>query len=290
MDYKLELSKFHLYIDVEKFEDFEKSLPKDYDESKIEESARLNAEQRNALPDSDFAVVVRVKNKKTGKMRKIRMFPIHDKAHVKNALERLGQPASKAILAKLGISIEAVKAKILRKAKPEKKVEPKVKKIEKKVEVKAEKKVEVKKDKVKVEKVKDTLSDAKKHDLEVYALKDKIAKYAKGIRKLAARIRSNKKELEVVKAEKEKEVKFYKENAKKIHDRKKELGNFAKDLSDEDIINEDKFEKAQLKKQVAEAQTIEIASENVKDKVTGVNEYTDIKKRIDKSAFPEVKG
>ncbi|KKK52313.1 hypothetical protein LCGC14_3106180, partial [marine sediment metagenome] len=64
-----------------------------------------------------------------------------------------------------------------------------VKKIKKKVEVKAEKKVEVKKDKVK-----DTLSDAKKHDLEVYALKDKIAKYAKGIRKLDRKImKKNKK-------------------------------------------------------------------------------------------------
>jgi len=116
MDCKLELSKFHRYVDVEKFEDFEKSLPKDYveingyiepdrPEADLIVSARLTYQQRKALPDSDFAVVVRVKDKRTGKMRKIRMFPINDKAHVRNALARLGQPAPQATLRRLGVSL-----------------------------------------------------------------------------------------------------------------------------------------------------------------------------------------
>lgn len=318
MDYKLELSRFHRYVD--NLEEFERYIAKDYDESKdgsvlpetavIEQSARLTTEQRNALPDSDFAVVVRVKNKRTGEMRKIRMFPIHDKAHVRNALARLGQPAPQATLRKLGVSIETVKAKILRKARQLKmtqllerykkaKVEPKkanvkkVEKVDKKVEPK--KKIEAKKEpekkvEVKVEKAKDTISDAQKHTLALYALEDKIAKYALGIRKLVSKVRSTNKKLETVKAEKEDKIKFYKENAKKIHDRKVELADFAKDLSDEDIVNEDKFEKAQLKKQVAESKTIETASENVGDKTTKADEYTEYRKQINASAFPEVKG
>lgn len=295
MDYKLELSKFHRYVDVEKFEDFEKSLPKDYDESKdgsvipesaaIEQSARLTTKQRNALPDSDFAVVVRVKNKKTGKMRKIRMFPIHDEAHVRNALARLGQPASQATLKKLGVSIESVKNKIMKRARKLNMKLAESKKIT--VEPKKIKKVEVKKTEPKVEKSKDTISETQKQDLKLHALEDKLVKYAVGIRKLVSKVRSAKKDLVIVKSDKEKKVKFYKENAKKIYDRQKELGNFAKDLSDEDIINDDKYEKAQLKKQVDEGKKIETASETVGDKNTKKDEYAKIRKEIDKNAFPQ---
>jgi len=344
MDCKLELSKFHRY--VENFEDFEKSLPKDYvkingyiepdrPEADLIVSARLTTEQRNALPDSDFAVVVRVKNKRTGKMRKIRMFPIHDKTHVRNALARLGQPAPQATLKKLGVSIEVTRKKILRKARQLKmtqlleryknasKVKPKkVKKVEpKKAEkfdcscVKCGHKVtstehcvnlkcpkcggqmrrasrpgngkpeEKKKAKKKVDK-----AETQKRDLILYALEDKIVKYASGIRKLASKIRSTNKELKTAKVEKEDKIKFYKENAKKIHGRRIELGDFAKDLSDEDIVNNDKYEKAQLEKQLSEAKTIETATENVGDKVTKVDGYAKIRKEINKNAFPKVKG
>lgn len=87
------------------------------DLGKVEETAQLTTKERNALPDNMFAVVVTVKNKKTGKPRKIRMFPINDEAHVRNALARLGQPAPQATLKRLGVSVEAVRAKILRRAK-----------------------------------------------------------------------------------------------------------------------------------------------------------------------------
>ena len=293
MDCKLELSKFHRY--VENFDDFEKSLPKDYDKETAGKSARLTTEQRNALPDSDFAVMIRVKDKKTGKMRKIRMFPIHDTAHVRNALTRLEQLAPKTTLARLDVSVEAVKAKILRKARqlvtkaevqePKPEPKPEVKKVEKKLKVKV---IEKPEKKVEKEKAKDT--NAQEDDLELYALEDKVAKYANGIRKLASKVRSTNKELETVKAEKAGKIKFYKENAKKIHDRKVELGDFGKDLSDEDITNDDKFEKAQLEKQLAENKNIETASEKVRGKTTKTDNYAKIRKQINKNAFPSKKG
>ena len=50
-------------------------------------------------------------------MRKIRKYPIHDEAHVRNALSRLGQEAPKATLKKLGVSIDSVLKKVLKRAK-----------------------------------------------------------------------------------------------------------------------------------------------------------------------------
>ena len=61
-------------------------LVSDYEEGdQIEEAKKLTPEQRNALPDEDFALI----QKKDGK--KVRRFPIHDEAHVRNALARLSQ-------------------------------------------------------------------------------------------------------------------------------------------------------------------------------------------------------
>lgn len=45
--------------------------------------AKLNAAARNALPDSDFAVVKVVDGKK------VRKFPINDPAHARDALARV---------------------------------------------------------------------------------------------------------------------------------------------------------------------------------------------------------
>jgi hypothetical protein len=81
------------------------------------EAEKISPQQRKGLDDKMFAVVVTVKNKKTGGTRKVRMFPIHDEAHVRNALARLGQEAPKETLNKLGVSVDTVRAKILRRAK-----------------------------------------------------------------------------------------------------------------------------------------------------------------------------
>ena len=86
-------------IEVEELED-------DYEGGEIDEAKKLTTEKRNNLPDSDFALI----QHKDGK--KIRRFPIHDEAHVRNALARLPQAK--------GLTEEErtkTKNKILRKAK-----------------------------------------------------------------------------------------------------------------------------------------------------------------------------
>lgn len=57
-------------------------------------------------------------------------------------------------------------------------------------------------------------------------------------------------QVEAIKAEYEEKISFIKENATKIAELRAELGDFVKDLSDEDLMNEDKLENARLKKKV----------------------------------------
>jgi hypothetical protein len=101
---------------LELSEDEINSFENEY-ESDFEEAKKLTYEQKKNLPDEDYAVVITVKNKVTGEPRKIRMFVISDEAHVRNALARLGQVAVQETLKKLGVSVEEVKKKILKKAK-----------------------------------------------------------------------------------------------------------------------------------------------------------------------------
>ena len=70
-------------------------------EELLEVSKTLKAEDRNALPNDNFAVVKTVKDKKTGGTRTIRKYPIHDKTHVQNALARLHQGPSREGLSKI---------------------------------------------------------------------------------------------------------------------------------------------------------------------------------------------
>jgi len=84
----------------------EEILDNDYEGGEIEEAKKLTTEQRNALPDSDFALI----QEKDGK--KIRRFPINDEAHVRNALARL--PQAKDITEE---ERKSALAKILKKAK-----------------------------------------------------------------------------------------------------------------------------------------------------------------------------
>lgn len=82
----------------------------EYEES-FEVAKKLTYEQKQNLSDKDFAVVV----EKDGK--KIRKYPIHDEAHVRNALARLGNAKNRAELEKLGVDADAVIRKIKAKAK-----------------------------------------------------------------------------------------------------------------------------------------------------------------------------
>lgn len=88
----------------------EESLHQD-ESMDLEESKKLPYGKRQELPDSDFAVVVKKGDKK------VRMYPIHDESHVRNALARLGQAGPRATLKSLGVSVESVKRKVLNRAK-----------------------------------------------------------------------------------------------------------------------------------------------------------------------------
>jgi hypothetical protein len=77
----------------------------------LETSKKLEYKSRQNLPDSDFAVVVKKGD------QKVRMYPIHDEAHVRNALARLGQAKPRATLKNLGVSLDSVKRKVLARAK-----------------------------------------------------------------------------------------------------------------------------------------------------------------------------
>ena len=226
----------------------------------LETSAKLTYQQKKNIPDNLFAVVVKVKNKKTGKMRKIRMFPIQDEAHVRNALARLGQDKVKATLAKLGVSVDKVENKILKRAK-----ELKMTDLLKKHQTKASKEdIEKYVSKKFVEAEKDLLkSGIKKLASNVVELKKKITEKDVEIASVKKDLENKDKELNEAK----KKIDFYKENAVKIVERKTELGEFAKDLSDEDLLDDIKFENASLKKDLASRndKDVDIDTGNKKD-------------------------
>jgi len=75
------------------------------------------------------------------------------------------------------------------------------------------------------------------------------------------------------------QVTFYKENAKKIAEVRAELGDYAANLSDEEVLDEDKLENAKLRKQLDEAKSnkVETASEIEADK-TELNAVDEEKK------------
>ena len=80
-------------------------------------------------------------------------------------------------------------------------------------------------------------------------------------------------------AEKEEQIKFQKEFAQKVVEIREEMGDYVKDLSDEDLFNETKMKIAKLEKENAElkASKVEVASEKeekevVEDLATGHEE------------------
>jgi len=112
--------------------------------------------------------------------------------------------------------------------------------------------------------------------------------YKKGIKKTASLFISSKEEIKKIKEEAEEKLTFYKENAKKIVERRNALGDCAKDLSDKDIVDDEKFEKALLKKENELLRSkVEGCSDTVGDKIVEKDEewYSQTRKAIDKHAF-----
>lgn len=266
----------------------------------LEEGKKLSYQQKKALSDSDFAVVVTVKNKITGEPRKIRKYPIQDEAHVRNALARLGQEAPQEELRKLGISPETVIKKVLARAKELGMTEllerRKAKTIEKsavrKLLRKAVEKIHLIKsampsevsDRVK-ELIKEgkKVTDAVKQAWDEYKTKTqaKHSKFVKGIKKFAGCVKELKKKTKEkdlenasLKSEVENTKKFYLEKATVIISRRNELGDFAKDLTDVVIADDKEYELIKAKKIVAdnEKQVLETASTKVGDKTVGLGE------------------
>ncbi len=306
------------------------------------EGKTIDYKERQNITDDLFAVVKTVKSKKTGKSRKIRMFPIHDKAHVSNALAKL--PQATQTLKKLSVSIDSVKGKILKIARElkMKQLLEKFKKatveevlqeiakttIEKELSadelIKAKAKVDEKGEAITEDEVKAIVAEFKKVDTkpekseaeketerkdeaekvrvkELADLKTKVEEIGKEVTKLKDEVeKSNKAYDSEKKAHDELKVKFAKyekadkdrlekEKADKIKVRKEKLGDAGKDMKDEDILDDLKFENALLKKKLADKgikiETADLIIGSVKEENKG--DSKDLAKRIHEKAFPK---
>jgi hypothetical protein len=203
--------------------------------STVSEGSVLTYKEREALSDSDFALVIK---KEEGK--KIRMFPCIDEAHCKNALSRLGQDKIQDNLKKMGADIKFVLNNILKKAKKlgltelvnhnkaneeETKMEEKIKELE-----------------AEIAKLKQELETAtasiKEKDVQIQSLEEAKKQLSEAAQE----------ELKKVEAQ----IEQAKKDAKIVAERRLELGESAKEMKDEDLLNEDKYQLAKLTKEKAD--------------------------------------
>lgn len=304
-----EILEDEIIADVEDLEKFEVELISTVEDEIEEEAARLTYEQKQALPDSDFAVIVVVKKKKGEGTRKIRMFPINDAAHVRNALARLGQPKPKATLKSLSVKIDDVYTKVLKKAKdlglddllrrnedlckrlgigvPKAKASENPGKGENKsVDEKTKEELAEKsslpenKDKeIKEEtKIEDKKPEEEVKDIKIKELETKIAALEKTIEE-------NKVDIEKIKTD-----------TIKVFKLREEFGDYAKDIKDEELLDEKKLGELKVKKEndelKAEVEKLnkKLEKANIKeDEETGHTEIVEAiseeTKKIDKSAY-----
>jgi len=237
----------------------------------LEQSKKLTNESRKLLSDDSFAVVKLVKST-TGKTRKVRMLPIHDRAHVRNAYARLSL-ASKT-LKKLGVDSRVVTARILKQAK--------------KLGMKNLIKSHVRK-----------AHETRNYRKAIRTLVDKVVKLKKSKKLEVASVtveadKSKQDEIAKINIEADKKIEFYQANANVIAERRLELGEeYSQSLTDKDIVDDDKFAKVQLEKENA---LYRANAENTSDDV-GVKSalgrdddyYSKIRTEIDDKAFPNNK-
>lgn len=278
----------------------------DEDNKTIEEAKKISYKERKAIDDKMFAVLVTVKNKKTGDPRKIRMFPIHDPAHVRNALARL--PQATQTLEKLGVSVDSVRKKILKRAKELNMTDLLKRHKEGASELMDEllKKygktsvddlakfldVELSTLKTSLEAVNKELatlktdSEASKKLMDEAKIKIEAAKTKET--ELTATITTLTAEVEV--SRKEKKDRETAEISAKLKERKDKLGDSAKDMKDEDILIDMKYENAMLKK-ILKEKAPEIASENIIElgakRSANTDTAFDLQEKVRKEAFGE---
>lgn len=209
-----------------------------------EQGKKLTYKERKNINDDMFAVIKEVKNKVTGEPRQIRMFPIADPAHVRNALARLAQTKVHETLRSLGVSIDSVKQKILKRAR-----ELNMKDLLDRYE-KATVEEQAKLFKETIEEVAKLKADAEAKDKEFATLKESVTAKDAELATLKTELDTVKKTAETATAEiarRDKEIRDA-----EIAKRKTELGDVAKDMTDEDVMNEDKYKIAKLTKENAD--------------------------------------
>jgi len=251
----------------------------------------LTTKDRNALTDDMFAIVKNIKNKKTGNVRKIRLFPIHDESHVRNALARLEQEAVAKTLKQLGVNKDNVLRKILKRAK-EMNMDELLKKysqatVDEQSSMYAELLKETAALKVKIDELSKVVEEKTAELAKI--TEEKTAEVAS----LTAKVDEISKEAETAKAEiarRDAEVK-----AAEVAKKKEALGSFAEGMSDEDILDSVKYENAMLKKEVAElkatkaVEPVKAAVELTKgaaDKTVNSDEFK-VQKNVIKLAYGE---
>lgn len=291
----------------------------DEDQNKVpEEAAKWTRKFINDLPDSAFAVVEPAYKSDDTENKNARHLPHHsgsgdlgksksnaniDVTHYRNALARANQvkPVTDSI------STESLRSKaashlarhrdVLKtvKSKEEEKVDELLKKYEQKEDMDSvdfAKFLDAKIEEIKTEMAsKDEQITAK--DGELATANEKIETIGKAAEEAGVKV-------DDLKAEIETKVSKAREEAKTLTERKVELTeDFAKDMSDEDILNDDKFDNAKLKKELAakDAELVEAkknqkedpekanleAGSKDKDKLSTASE---IGKRVQARAYP----
>jgi len=172
-------------------------------------------------------------------------------------------------------------------------------KAEEKVEKKEQPEAEVKKEVKEPEEAKEAPKEDKSKEIKI---KDKVAQTIKNLRKtnreLSQSIEIASKNEKTLKDDVDKlnkqvkelegKVKLYLEKATDIVSRRKELGKFAEKISDEDILNDDKFARAKAEKENAKLKAqINNGTEIVGDKVVVKDDdyYAQKRAAIDEAAF-----
>jgi septal ring factor EnvC (AmiA/AmiB activator) len=256
----------------EELENLEMFLAEDENEF-LEEGSKLSLEKRKTIPDDMFAVILTVKDKKTGEPRKIRKYPIDIPDRVRAALRYLGMPRNQTTLKKLGVSIDSVKQKILKRAK-----ELNMKDLLAKYE-KSTVEEQAKLFKETIEEVAKIKTDAEAVVKEVATLKESVTAKDAELATLKTELETVKKTAEAATAEIAKRDKEIKDA--EIAKRKTELGDLAKDMTDEDIMNEDKFKIAKLTKENADLKSKVEAAAKPAEKVAEPVKAAEVKAEAD---------
>lgn len=260
----------------------------------LEESAKWTRKYINTLPNSSFVVIEPAYLKGETDNKNARHLPFKDEngkvdlPHLRNALARANQikPVTDSIsteeLRKKAMAKLEKYRKMLKTASEE--LEAQQAEIEKEIEAEQKQKTEEAQKRVietqTTQKVTDVIDNETKTEtvtVETESVRTVDGKPSEE-RKETSEVTYTYAQVEEIKAEyenklkqKDEEINFLKENARKVEQIRAELGDYVKDLSDEELVNNsDKIENARLKKEndeLKKKKELEIASEQEAKKV-----------------------